>query len=140
MDILYRYLLHPNLILTFARYVLERLKQEGEDCGDCYCPPTYTAGTCAPGLKCKYDDTIPDLAGTCVRSGSIYLSILRAEKIMHSGLVKIAMLNIFVVFVDNSKNCVRECRDALNYWPCIMKCNEPKSRTAIGSDGKYKHF
>ena len=60
--------------------------------------------------------------------------------VMHFGFVKITMLNIFVVLVDNSKNCVRECKDALNYWTCIMKCNEPKSRTAIGSDGKYKHF
>ena len=29
-------------------------KQEGQDCGVCFCPPTYYAGTCAPGLECKH--------------------------------------------------------------------------------------
>ena len=29
-------------------------KQEGQDCGLCLCPPTYDAGTCAPGLECKH--------------------------------------------------------------------------------------
>ena len=60
---------------------------------------------------------------------------------MYLGLVKITMLNIFVFLVGNSKNCIRECKDAgPSFWTCVMKCNEPKSRTAIGSDGKYKHF
>ena len=119
------------------------MKQEGEDCGECYCPPTYNAGTCAPGLICKHDDTIPDLAGTCVRSGSIYLSILRAEKKKHLkySRQKITILNIFVLHIAYSKDC--ECKDSFlspSYWTCIQKCNEPKQRTAIGSDGKYKHF
>ena len=51
------------------------------------------------------------------------------------------MLNIFVFLVGNSKNCIRECKDAgPSFWTCVMKCNEPKSRAAIGSDGKYKDF
>lgn len=46
------------------------MKQEGEDCGSCFCPPTYNAGNCAPGLQCKYlHRDIPDAAGTCVRLG-----------------------------------------------------------------------
>jgi len=47
----------------------EVLKGEGERCGSCYCPPTYTAGECAPGLECKHDPMIPDAAGECVRPG-----------------------------------------------------------------------
>ena len=31
-----------------------RFKQEGQDCGVCFCSPTYYAGTCAPGLECKH--------------------------------------------------------------------------------------
>ena len=27
-------------------------KGEGEDCGPCFCPPTFSAGKCAPGLYC----------------------------------------------------------------------------------------
>ena len=48
------------------------LKQEGEECGSCFCPPTYNAGNCAPGLECKHlhRDT-PDAPGTCVRPGVI---------------------------------------------------------------------
>merc|ERR1719500_1443911 len=45
------------------------LKQEGEDCGSCYCPPDYTAGECAPGLKCVHNDNIPDAPGVCQRTG-----------------------------------------------------------------------
>ena len=63
--------IQSNLIFTFAQNVFEGLKQEGEDCGECYCPPTYNAGTCAPGLICKYDDMIPDAAGTCVKPGKM---------------------------------------------------------------------
>lgn len=45
----------------------EGLKQLGEDCGSCYCPPTYDAGTCAQGLKCVHDPRIADAPGRCVR-------------------------------------------------------------------------
>ena len=45
------------------------LKQEGESCGSCFCPPTYTAGSCAPGLECKRDPRIPDSPGKCARPG-----------------------------------------------------------------------
>ena len=45
------------------------LKKEGENCGHCYCPPTYTAGNCAPGLVCKHNSKIPDAAGVCIRQG-----------------------------------------------------------------------
>ena len=45
------------------------LKQEGESCGDCMCPPTFTAGDCAPGLECKHDPMIADAAGRCIRPG-----------------------------------------------------------------------
>ena len=31
-----------------------RFKQEGQDCGVAFSPPTYYAGTCAPGLECKH--------------------------------------------------------------------------------------
>ena len=47
------------------------LKQEGESCGSCFCPPTYTAGNCAPGLQCQKDPRISDAAGKCVRAGKI---------------------------------------------------------------------
>merc|ERR1719309_956507 len=43
----------------------EPLKKEGEDCGSCYCPPTYTAGECEPGLECVSDPLIPDAPGIC---------------------------------------------------------------------------
>jgi len=31
------------------------------------CPPTFTAGDCAPGLECKHDPMIADAAGICIR-------------------------------------------------------------------------
>jgi len=45
------------------------LKKEGEDCGYCYCPPDYWAGTCEEGLFCKRDPNIADIAGTCTVEG-----------------------------------------------------------------------
>ena len=53
-----------NLILDL------KLKQLGESCGSCFCPPTYNAGECAPGLECKYNPQILDAAGKCVASES----------------------------------------------------------------------
>ena len=47
------------------------LKQEGESCGSCFCPPTYTAGNCAPGLQCQKDPRISDASGKCVQAGKI---------------------------------------------------------------------
>ena len=38
----------------------------GQTCGSCFCPPTYTAGDCAPGLECQHNPTIPDAPGKCV--------------------------------------------------------------------------
>merc|ERR1719309_703512 len=43
----------------------EPLKKEGENCGPCYCPPTYTAGECEPGLECVSDPTLADAPGIC---------------------------------------------------------------------------
>merc|ERR1712038_996795 len=47
-------------------------KGEGEDCGSCYCPPTFSAGECAPGLYCdtSIQSQIPDAPGTCRSTGS----------------------------------------------------------------------
>ena len=50
-------------------------KQEGEDCGPCYCPPRYHAGKCAPGLKCKRFPMVPDRPGICVRAGNININL-----------------------------------------------------------------
>ena len=47
-----------------------KLKQLGERCGSCFCPPTYNAGKCAPGLECKHNPQIPDAAGKCVAGES----------------------------------------------------------------------
>merc|ERR1711915_772845 len=41
------------------------LKNEGESCGSCFCPPTYSAGDCKPGLTCVHNPNIPDATGTC---------------------------------------------------------------------------
>ena len=43
------------------------LKKEGENCGSCFCPPTFTAGECEPGLKCdlSIQEAIPDAPGVC---------------------------------------------------------------------------
>ena len=45
----------------------ENLKGEGESCGPCLCPPTFSAGECKPGLVCdtSIQDEIPDAPGTC---------------------------------------------------------------------------
>merc|ERR1712226_1478812 len=45
----------------------ENLKGEGEDCGACFCPPTFSAGECEPDLFCdtSIQDQIPDAPGTC---------------------------------------------------------------------------
>jgi len=43
------------------------LKKEGEDCGPCNCPPTFTAGECDKGLKCDFSaqKILPDTPGIC---------------------------------------------------------------------------
>ena len=58
-----------SAITTRAPPPIPRNLQFGEPCGSCYCPPTYTLGDCAPGLKCKHDSLIPDLPGRCVKQG-----------------------------------------------------------------------
>eukprot|EP00091_Calanus_sinicus_P011012 TRINITY_DN2512_c0_g1_i2.p1 TRINITY_DN2512_c0_g1~~TRINITY_DN2512_c0_g1_i2.p1 ORF type:complete len:234 (-),score=53.52 TRINITY_DN2512_c0_g1_i2:61-705(-) len=40
-------------------------QKEGESCGSCFCPPSFTAGECEAGLTCIKDAMIPDLPGTC---------------------------------------------------------------------------
>eukprot|EP00091_Calanus_sinicus_P010466 TRINITY_DN2430_c0_g1_i2.p1 TRINITY_DN2430_c0_g1~~TRINITY_DN2430_c0_g1_i2.p1 ORF type:complete len:149 (-),score=38.80 TRINITY_DN2430_c0_g1_i2:226-672(-) len=47
-------------------------QKEGESCGSCFCPPTYSAGKCGRGLTCdlSIQDNIPDLPGTCRKIGS----------------------------------------------------------------------
>ena len=46
-------------------------EQEGEDCGSCFCPPTFTAGKCAPGLDCLGFEFIADIPGKCIQEGHI---------------------------------------------------------------------
>ena len=44
-------------------------RQLGETCGSCFCPPTFTAGECAPGLWCKPGPReLSDATGTCVEA------------------------------------------------------------------------
>ena len=57
----------PNMKELFA---IPTNRQHGESCGSCYCPPTSSAGECAPGLTCVSGTPyIPDAPGTCVREG-----------------------------------------------------------------------
>ena len=67
------------------------LKQEGESCGSCFCPPTYTAGNCAPGLQCQKDPRISDAAGKCVRSGEIANQVFQNTRFQ--------IINILVEYV-----------------------------------------
>jgi len=41
------------------------VRQEGEECGSCYCPPTYKLGDCAEGLTCVKDPNVADGPGIC---------------------------------------------------------------------------
>ena len=49
-------------------------QREGESCGSCFCPPTFTAGECEEGLTCVRDPMIPDLPGKCTKTGNINIS------------------------------------------------------------------
>ena len=60
----------------------QTLKSEGEDCGSCFCPPTYTAGKCGPGLECIHNERIPDLAGKCVSIG-MKINVSNGIKVTH---------------------------------------------------------
>merc|ERR1719150_1738098 len=51
--------------IMLAALTRAQIKQMGESCGDCWCPPTFTAGHCAPGLQCLYKPNIMDSPGTC---------------------------------------------------------------------------
>ena len=44
-------------------------KKEGESCGSCMCPPTFSAGECEEGLTCVHDELIADAPGVCTRKG-----------------------------------------------------------------------
>jgi len=68
-DFLAQQIIQPNNNNVIASSEKQGLKQEGESCGSCFCPPTYTAGSCAPGLECKRDPRIPDSPGKCARPG-----------------------------------------------------------------------
>merc|ERR1711915_246425 len=56
---------HPSKRDIIFPQTADKLKKEGEDCGSCYCPPTFSAGKCGPGLSCVRNENIPDLPGTC---------------------------------------------------------------------------
>ena len=45
------------------------LKKEGESCGSCMCPPTYTAGECERHLECFHNPMIADAPGICMVPG-----------------------------------------------------------------------
>ena len=74
-------------------------KGEGEDCGSCFCPPTFSAGECAPGLYCDttiqttiqstWEDPVRPLVrlsgdspGTCKPTSSIPRLDVKATKAM----------------------------------------------------------
>ena len=46
------------------------LKEEGQSCGSCFCPPNFSAGECGPGLECIHDPRVSDLPGKCVLIGT----------------------------------------------------------------------
>ena len=56
------------LPIDIRKYV-KRLNKEGEPCGACMCPPTYTAGECKRHLECVHDPIIPDAPGRCMIPG-----------------------------------------------------------------------
>merc|ERR1711884_826023 len=70
------YIYTTSLLLLLSKRIssepLRPLKREGEECGSCYCPPTFSAGECAPGLYCdtSIQSQIPDAPGTCRSTGS----------------------------------------------------------------------
>ena len=55
---------HPELWYSIV-LLLEPVPGDGESCGSCFCPPTYTFGVCGPGLKCVKNPLLPDAAGKC---------------------------------------------------------------------------
>merc|ERR1712157_96979 len=70
------YIYTTSLLLLLSKRIssepLRPLKREGEECGSCYCPPSFSAGDCAPGLYCdtSIQSQIPDAPGTCRSTGS----------------------------------------------------------------------
>ena len=48
---------------------IERLNKEGEPCGACMCPPTYTVGECEQHLECVHNPIIADAPGRCMVPG-----------------------------------------------------------------------
>ena len=61
------YIFVCNIIPLYYVIAESGLKHEGEDCGSCFCPPTYNAGECAEGLQCIHNQTIADAPGKCVK-------------------------------------------------------------------------
>jgi len=56
--------LHPTADPTNSAVLL---RQTGESCGSCFCPPTFSAGQCAPGNVCVHSrDGFADMPGTCM--------------------------------------------------------------------------
>ena len=81
----YKYYNYIVVLLNFNIFVNKNehqinilvLKQEGEDCGVCFCPPTYFAGNCAPGLECqriRRGRFLPDATRRCVRPGKLNIT------------------------------------------------------------------
>ena len=56
-----------NFLVHDHIFPIGTLKKEGESCGSCFCPPTFTAGECEHGLKCdlSIQEQIPDAPGIC---------------------------------------------------------------------------
>lgn len=51
--------------LCMGARTLKQIKQEGDACGPCFCPPSFTMGECDEGLSCVKDEMIPDAPGRC---------------------------------------------------------------------------
>ena len=56
------------LPIDIRKYV-KRLNKEGEPCGACMCPPTYSAGECERHLECVGNGGIDDAPGRCMVPG-----------------------------------------------------------------------
>ena len=65
--IAFRYISDGLIVILDSGFIPSAIPL-GEPCGSCFCPPTYTAGTCAKGLSCKHDPRIADAPGRCVNS------------------------------------------------------------------------
>ena len=61
-------------------------------------------------------------------------------------LVKQTTLNVFILYIGrigNFKKCMHRCCPNIQFCAlstCVKLCRGSKSKTAIGPDGKHKHF